>query len=153
MLWAAGDYDFIHKRAQGAACFTGSRGGCDDDAFGALLPDRIDRSQHGAAGCDAVIDKNDGFAADFEVLSVLLVGLFTPMEFAQFARGDFFNGLLGKMKRRHYGLMNHAHSAAGDGAKGEFLVTRYAEFAYDQNSKRQMEAPGHSKCNRYSAAR
>ena len=57
-------------------------------ASGIQLSKRRNRREHGRTGCDAIIDKDNGFTFDLRWWQIVAISFFAALELDQLLRGD-----------------------------------------------------------------
>jgi hypothetical protein len=107
---------------------------------------------HGRSRGQSVIDQDDHAVAQFHQRPQP-ESMFPLLQLAPFA-GD---GLLDHGRRNAEGMDNvvikKTNIAAGDGAHGQFLVSRHPQFPHQENIQRRLQPPRHFKSDGQTTAR
>jgi len=148
-----GTHDFVGLAQQRRARVARRDRHGDDDARRVTGGERFHRRPHRRAGGQAVIDEDHGAAGEIRIRAVAPVRALAPVQFREFPCRDAIDRAVVERQPADDVVVDHAHAAARDGAHGEFLVARHAEFADDEYVERRAERPGDLGGDRHAAAR
>ena len=82
-----------------------------------------------------------------------MADLFAPLQFPPFARDGFINRPLRNAQGLDQRRVQEADAPAGNGAHGQFLVRRHAQFSDQKRGQGRLQSPGHLERHRNAAAR
>src|SRR5262249_39048479 len=123
------------------------------DARRRLLPKRQHRRLHRRPGRQPVVHENDHAIADDGGTTTLTIQDVATFELQPLADRDLLDQYVRNPEIVNKVAAENLDAALGDGTHGEFRVTRYAEFAYEEHIQRRLESHRHLVCDGNPASR
>ena len=126
----------------------------DDDPASAQRSQCLHGREHRRAGGETVVDDEDRLAGDVGRRPVTTVERLATLELDALTRNHVVDERLGRTPAcSRTGLVEHAHSAARDGAHGQLALAREAELPDDEDVERRVESLGDFTSDRDTATR
>lgn len=124
----------------------------EDDGGGALPAEGGEGGADAGAGGDAVVDEENGFAADVGGRALAAVGGFAADELGALAGEDGVERCGRHAEGANAVVVDELDAAGGDGADGQLWNVLCADFAHDKYVEWDAESAGNLITDNYAAA-
>ena len=101
------------------------------DFMGLPIEKCLDGGAHGCAGCQAIVDQEDGAASDGLRRAIAAEEAGAAGQFTLLLAGYLLDTSVAQPLLRDNGLIDDLDAAFSDGAEGKFSLAGYAQFSHE----------------------
>ena len=145
-------HNVVRNLSERLAGFGGSNGHCDDHSRRTLLPQGSYGCLHGRAGCESIVDENDGLPCEVGKRPVVAVKSLSSLELRLFHAGYSLKIIFRDASYADQVQIKDTYAAACKRSDCQFFLRGQAEFSDDEHIERNAKRLRDLECDWHTAS-